>query len=42
MRIIEYGHIKPKVVKCNYCGAILEMEWIDIRGEKLGSNRKQN
>lgn len=24
MRIIEYGHIKPKEIKCNHCGAILE------------------
>ena len=24
MRIVEYGHIKPEIVKCNYCGAILE------------------
>ena len=24
MRILEYGHIKPKEVKCNHCGAILE------------------
>ena len=24
MRIVEYGHIKPKEVKCNHCGAILE------------------
>lgn len=37
MRIIEYGHIKPKEVKCNYCGAILEyvsndlQHWTDYR-----------
>lgn len=24
MRIVEYGHIKPKMTKCNHCGAILE------------------
>ena len=24
MRIVEYGHIKPEVVKCNHCGATLE------------------
>ena len=24
MRIVEYGHLKPKIVKCNHCGAILE------------------
>lgn len=24
MRIVEYGHIKPKNVKCNHCGAVLE------------------
>ena len=24
MRIVEYGHIKPKEVKCNHCGAVLE------------------
>ena len=24
MKVVEYGHIKPKEVKCNHCGAILE------------------
>lgn len=24
MRILEYGHIKPKEVKCNHCGTVLE------------------
>lgn len=24
MRLVEYGHLKPKIVKCNHCGAILE------------------
>lgn len=31
MRIVKYGHIKPKVVKCNYCGAILEYVPRDIQ-----------
>ena len=24
MKVVEYGHIKPKEVKCNHCGAVLE------------------
>lgn len=31
MRIVEYGHIKPREVKCNHCGAILEYLDIDLR-----------
>lgn len=31
MRIVEYGHIKPRVVKCNHCGAILEYVPKDIK-----------
>lgn len=30
MKIIEYGHIKPKEVKCKYCGAILEYVPTDV------------
>lgn len=30
MRIVEYGHLKPKTVKCNHCGAILEYVPKDI------------
>ena len=30
MRIIKYGHIKPKEVKCNHCGAILEYVRSDL------------
>lgn len=30
MRIIEYGHIKPELVKCNHCGAILEYTHFDF------------
>lgn len=25
MRVIEYGHIKPKQIKCNHCGGYLEV-----------------
>ena len=31
MRIVEYGHIQPKEVKCNHCGAILEYVPNDIK-----------
>lgn len=31
MRILEYGHIKPKVIKCRYCGAVLEYVSGDIK-----------
>ena len=31
MRIIEYGHIKPKEIKCNHCGAILEYITSDLQ-----------
>lgn len=24
MKVVEYGHIKPKEVKCNHCGSVLE------------------
>ena len=30
MKILEYGHIKPKEVKCSHCGAILEFCNIDL------------
>jgi ribosomal protein S27E len=30
MIVIEYGHIKPKEVKCNHCGAILEYVSYDL------------
>lgn len=31
MRIVRYGHIKPKIIKCNSCGAILEYVPKDIK-----------
>lgn len=31
MRILEYGHVKPKVIKCHYCGAVLEYVPSDIK-----------
>ena len=31
MRIVNYGHIKPKIVKCNHCGAILEYTKFDFK-----------
>ena len=36
MRVIEYGHIKPKHVKCNHCGAVLEYLEQDLRLLKNG------
>ena len=30
MKIIEYGYIKPKEIKCNHCGAILEYVNYDL------------
>lgn len=36
MKIIEYGHIKPKEIKCIYCGAILEYTSGDL--EKFRDN----
>lgn len=34
MRIVEYGHLKPKIVKCNHCGAILEYVPKDIQAHR--------
>ena len=31
MEIKEYGHVKPKEIKCNHCGAILEYMYADIK-----------
>ena len=31
MTIKEYGHIKPKEVKCNHCGAVLEYVNYDLK-----------
>lgn len=31
MKIVEYGHIKPKIVKCNHCGAVLEYVPKDLK-----------
>lgn len=31
MKIVEYGHIKPELVKCNHCGAILEYVKSDLQ-----------
>ena len=31
MRVIEYGHIKPELVKCNHCGAVLEYVKSDLQ-----------
>ena len=36
MRVIEYGHIKPKQVKCNYCGATLEYVDFDLSMTRIG------
>ena len=30
MKILEYGHIKPREVKCNHCGAVLEYTDLDL------------
>lgn len=31
MEIVKYGHIKPKEISCNSCGAILEYVPYDIK-----------
>ena len=31
MKIIEYGYIKPKEIKCNHCGAIWEYVPSDLK-----------
>lgn len=36
MRIIEYGYIKPKEVKCNHCGALLEYVDHDLKMSRIG------
>ena len=30
MKVIKYGHIQPKEVKCNHCGAVLEYSLADV------------
>jgi hypothetical protein len=30
MKIKEYGYIKPREIKCNHCGAILEYVNYDV------------
>ena len=36
MRVIEYGHIKPKQIKCNNCGCILEYVPKDLKTYSKG------
>ena len=36
MRVIEYGHIKPKQIKCNHCGSILEYVNEDLKMNRIG------
>ena len=36
MKIKEYGHIKPKEVKCQHCGALLEYVNYDLEYWKYG------
>lgn len=31
MRVVEYGHIKPRYAFCNGCGAILEFNKTDMK-----------
>lgn len=31
MRILSYGHITPKQIVCNHCGATLEYTDADVR-----------
>lgn len=38
MKIKEYGYIKPKEIKCNHCGAILEYTNCDIKMKERYSN----
>lgn len=37
MKIIEYGTIKPDIIKCSHCDATLEYTPRDIREKYLGS-----
>lgn len=34
MKILEYGRIKPQIVKCNHCGAILEYVQSDFKRKR--------
>ena len=36
MRVIEYGHIKPKQIKCNHCGCMLEYVPKDLKTYNKG------
>lgn len=36
MRVIEYGHIKPKQIKCSNCGCILEYVPKDLKTYTTG------
>ena len=36
MRVIEYGHIKPKQLKCNNCGCIFEYVPKDLKTYSKG------
>ena len=31
MRVVEYGHIKPRYAFCHGCGAILEFTKVDMK-----------
>ena len=36
MRIVQYGCLKPREIKCNHCGSILEYVPIDLKESPRG------
>ena len=42
MRILSYGHVKPKQVSCNCCGATLEYVPRDIETFRPGTRHAKN
>lgn len=35
MKVLEYGHIKPEIIKCTGCGATLEYTKEDVIHNKI-------
>ena len=42
MKIISYGHIKPKVMRCGGCGAVFEFLPRDVKNKNTGSSKSNN
>ena len=42
MKIVSYGHIKPKEISCNSCGATLEYVPRDIETFRPGTHHAKN